>query len=511
MNEEKTMDGNKDVGRTVFVISAFLCAAIGIWGVVSPDSLSGSAQALTSFCLTKLGWFYLLLCTFLVFVAGYFAFGPYGNIVLGQDDEVPEFGLGSWLAMLFAAGMGAGLLFWGVAEPMYHFMSPPGMAGGTPEAAIQAMVITNLHWGLHAWSAYGVSALIIAYFGFRKLEPNLLSSPIRKSFTHMWPNQINRVCQIVDIIAVLAVIFGVAGSLAMGIMLMNTGLNVVFESIPANSSVVQMILLTLVAIAFMTSASTGLDQGIKILSNLNMIIAVFILLFVVFLGPIQFIFEVFVNTLGTYMTQLIRMSFKMFPYKGLSGWTAGWTLTYLIWWVAWGPFVGIFIARISRGRTIRQFILGVVLVPTLFSMFWFSAFGGTALNIELFGSGGLGDIVLQDLTKGLFTFFSYFPFSDIVNLLALFLIFVFLITSADSATFVVGMMTSNGSLNPATKLKLTWGVIITILTVSTLLGGGISVAKAIAITGAIPFSVILLLQFVAFMRTIKNDPGKEVK
>ena len=507
MDREKT----KDVGKAVFVISAVLCGAIGIWGVIAPDSLSSSAQALTGFCLTKLGWFFLLLCTFLVVAASYFAFGPYGNIVLGQDDEKPEFGLGSWLAMLFAAGMGAGLLFWGVAEPMYHFMSPPGMEGGTPEAALQSMVITNLHWGLHAWAAYGVSALIIAYFGFRKREPNLLSTPIRKSFTSLWPNQINKVCQTVDVIAVLAVIFGVAGSLAMGIMLMNTGLHIVFEKIPGDSTMVQMTLLLLVGIAFMTSASTGLDQGIKILSNINMLLALAVLLFVVFLGPIQFIFEVFVNTLGTYATQLVRMSFKMFPYKGLGGWTAGWTLTYLIWWVAWGPFVGIFIARISRGRTIRQFILGVILVPTLFSMFWFSAFGGTALNIELFGSGGLGDIVLQDVTKGLFAFFSFFPLSDLLSLIALILIFVFLVTSADSATFVVGMMTSNGELNPATSLKLTWGVIIAILSASTLLGGGVAVAKAIAITGAIPFSVILLLQFVAFMRTIKNDPGKEAK
>ncbi len=509
---EPTEANNKEKkSSTVFWMSLIFCGAIGIWGMLLPKSMTGAAQVLTSFALSGLGWFYLLLCTFFVIFCAFMAFGPYKNIKLGKDEDEPEFSMVSWLAMLFAAGMGAGLLFWGVAEPIFHFSSPPGMEGGTPEAALQAMVITNFHWGFHAWSIYACAALSLAYFGFRKELPTMVSTPIRDAFQYRWKNQIDNICNMVDVISVLAVVFGLAGSLAMGIMQINAGLNAVFSSIPAGSNSVQIILLIIVSITFMLSASTGLDKGIKILSNINMMIAVLILAFVIFLGPTRFIFEVFVNTLGTYTTQLIHMSFKLFPYKDLGAWTSGWTLTYLIWWVAWGPFVGVFIARISKGRTIRQFVLGVVLLPTLFSILWFSAFGGTAFNIELFGAGGLSDLIMQDVTKALFGFFSYFPLTSLLNILALFLIFIFLVTSADSGTFVVSMMTSNGAMDPPIKRKLTWGIIIVIITVSTLLGGGVPVAKAIAITGAIPFSFIMIFQTVAFMRSIRHDPAKEVK
>ncbi|MDJ0783202.1 MAG: BCCT family transporter [Desulfosarcinaceae bacterium] len=509
MEGVKEKRSGRQLSQTVFWISVVFCGAIAIWGIAMPQSMTGAARALTGFCLTGLGWFYLLLCTFFVIFSGYMAMGPYAHIKLGQDDEEPEFTLVSWLAMLFAAGMGAGLLFWGVAEPMFHFASPPGMQGGTPEAAVQAMVITNFHWGFHAWSIYASAALALAYFGFRKGMPSLVSTPIRAEFKDRWKGQIDPICHVVDVISVLAIIFGLAGSLALGILQINAGLHVVFEAIPGGSHTVQITLVILVSIMFMLSASTGLDKGIKILSNINMAIALLILLFVIFLGPTRFILEVFVNTFGTYVTQLFQMSFRLFPYKGLGEWTAGWTLTYLIWWVAWGPFVGVFIARISRGRTIRQFILGVVLIPTLFSVLWFAAFGGTAFNIELFGAGGLSDLIMQDVTRALFAFFGYFPFTSLLNILALFLIFVFLVTSADSGTFVVSMMTSDGDLNPGVVRKLTWGVIIVIITISTLLGGGVSVAKAIAITGAIPFSLIMVLQIIAFLRTIRNDPGKE--
>ncbi len=485
----------------VFLISIALCSVIAVWGVIAPDTVASVALGMTGFALKTLDWFFLILCTSFLILGAYMAFGPYAHIRLGKDEDRPEFSNISWLSMLFAAGMGAGLIFWGVAEPMFHYLSPPGMEGKTAEAARFAMVITNLHWGLHAWSIYAICALVIAYFSFRKDTPPLISSPIRTEFGCKY----SIVCHTADIIGVLAVIFGLAGSLTMGVLQVRAGLGEVFN-IPATDGV-SIIILSLMTVMFLISASTGLDKGIKILSNINMIIAISILMLIIFAGPTRFIMEVFVTSIGDYFSQLISMSFKLYPYKDLSSWTSGWTLTYLIWWLAWGPFVGIFIARISRGRTIREFVIGVILIPTLFSILWFAAFGGSAIYIEMFGGGGMADLVLEDVSKALFALFTWFPLSEIISGLTLILIFIFLVTSADSGTFVVSMMTSKGNLNPSTKLKLTWGVLIGVITAGTLFTGSVTVAKAMAISGAIPFSLILILQIIAFLRTIRRDPA----
>jgi len=485
----------------VFLVSVALCSIIGIWGIIAPDAMANAALGMTGFVLKTFDWFFLILCTGFLILGGYMAFGPYAHIRLGKDEDRPEFSTLSWLSMLFAAGMGAGLVFWGVAEPIFHYLSPPGMEGKTPEAARMAMVITNLHWGLHAWSIYGICALVIAYFSFRKGTSSLISSPIRAEFGCKYPIS----CHIADIIGVLAVVFGLAGSLTMGVLQVRSGLGEVF-SIPATNGV-SIAILTLMTIMFLISASTGLDKGIKILSNINMIIALSILTLIIFAGPTRFIMEIFVTSIGDYFSQLFTMSFKLYPYKDLSSWTSGWTLTYLIWWLAWGPFVGIFIARISRGRTIREFMIGVILIPTIFSILWFAAFGGSALYIEMFGGGGLADLVLEDVSKALFALFTWFPLSEIISGLALILIFIFLVTSADSGTFVVSMMTTNGNLNPSIRVKLVWGILIGILTAGTLFTGSVKVAKAMAIAGAIPFSIILILQVIALLRTIRREPS----
>ena len=484
----------------VFVLSVIICGAIGLWGVISPDALAGAANALTGFTLTTLDWFFLVLCTSFVILAAVIAISPYGAIKLGSDDDTPEFSTPSWIAMLFAGGMGAGLLFWGPAEPMYHFAAPPGLEGGTPEAARLAMVLTNLHWGLHAWSIYAVCALVIAYFVFRRNKPALISTPIRYAFRG---RLIGPLATAADTLGVVAVILGLAGSLALGTLQVRAGLGEVV-GMPATNWV-SLIIVIFLGICFFTSASTGLGQGIKILSNINMAIAIFIMLFVLFFGPTQFIFATFTTTLGDYLNNLPAISFRLFPYEGLTDWTASWTLTYLIWWLAWGPFVGVFIARISRGRTIRQFVLGVVLIPSLFSMLWFATFGGAGFYAELYGPGGLADLVFDDVAKALFALFDYFPLSAVVSSAALLLIFIFLVTSADSGTFVVSMMTSNGDLNPSTPHKLIWAVIILAITIGTLFTGSVDVAKTMAVTGAIPFSLVLLLQIVAFLRTLREE------
>lgn len=487
--------------NTVFITSVVLCGGVGAWGVVDPDGMTGAAQALTGFALDSLDWFFLILCTGFVVLGILLAASPYGKIKLGHDDDEPEFSTPSWIAMLFAGGMGAGLLFWGAAEPIYHYYSPPGMPGETPAAARAAMVITNLHWGLHAWSIYAVCALVIAYFVFRKDAPSLISTPIRYAFGHV-PG-INGIANFSDILGVLAVIFGLAGSLSMGTLQVRAGLAEVFGVEP--TSAISIYILLVLAVCFFLSASTGVDKGIKILSNINTVVAIFIMLFILFVGPTRFILEIFTTTIGDYFSSLIAISFRLFPYQGLTDWTAGWTLTYLIWWLAWGPFVGIFIARISRGRTIREFMVGVVLVPTMFSMLWFSVFGGSGFYIEFYGSGGIADLVFENVNKALFALFTYFPLSDLLGITALFLIFIFLVTSADSGTFVVSMMTSDGNLNPSTSFKLIWAVIITAITAATLFTGSVSVAKAMAITGAVPFSLILIIQVIGFLRTLRED------
>ena len=495
--------------RLVLILSMGLCIAIGIWGVVLPDQLTGSAVALTSGALKYLDWMFMLVCTLFIFLAIYLAVGPYGDIKLGHDDEEPEFSTASWIAMLFAGGMGSGLLFWGVAEPMYHFYSPPGIEGQTAEAARAAFAITNLHWGFHAWSIYGVCALVIAYFVFRKDAPSMVSTPIIYSLSPLLGDRVaHSLGVIADVLAVMAVVFGLAGSLGMGTLLVRSGLVEVFGVEP--SLTVAVIILLVMTVCFLLSACTGVDKGIKILSNLNMVIAIAIMLLVLFAGPTTFILDSFVNSFGDYMSELLFLSFRIFSYDDtLRGWTHGWTLTYLIWWIAWGPFVGIFIARISRGRTIRQFCIGVIVVPTVFSMLWFAVFGGAGIYIEMHGGGGLAEVVFEDVTKALFAFFGYLPASDVLNILALILIFVFLVTSADSGTFVVSMMTTNGSLNPDTKTKLMWGIIMAAITFGVLVSGSVTVAKAMAITGAVPFTFIVLIQIVGLFRALKEDESPE--
>jgi glycine betaine transporter len=428
------------------------------------------------------------------------ALGPYGKVRLGRDHERPEFSTASWIAMLFAGGMGGGLLFWAVAEPMSHFTAPPGGVGGTPAAAREAMTITMLHWGVHAWSIYAICGLVIAYFTFRLGQRSMISTPLRslvgRTRGHGWLGA-------ADVLGVVAVVFGLAGSLAQGTLQTEAGL--ASEVGLAPGTWVSLAILLFLFVCYMLSATTGVDKGIRILSNLNMLLAIALMLFIIFAGPTRFIFETFVDTIGGYLSALPARSFRLYPYEDLTSWSASWTLTYLIWWLAWGPFIGIFIARISRGRTIREFCVGVVLVPTLFSVLWFAAFGGAGFSLELLGVGDFGDLVAEDVTDVLFVFFEFFPLSGALGLLAIALVVTFLITSADSGTYVLAMMTSGGSLDPSTRQKLTWGVLIIVITTATVLSGSVDAARAMAAAGAIPFSAVLVLQVLGFLKALRHE------
>lgn len=488
--------------RVVPAASFVLVATFGIWGLLRPEAMTSASVGLVDSVLENIGWLYLALANGFLVLSFWLAASRYGRLRLGPDDSRPEFSTSSWLAMLFAGGMGSGLVFWGVAEPVTHFAHPPGhIMEATPAAARQAMVLTNLHWGLHAWAIYGICALVLAYFMFRRDFPGLISTPLRAT---MRPSVALTIAGWTsDVVAAFAVVFGLAGSLVMGVLQVRAGISEMFGFAPTLSMSVG--LLFALAVAFMISASTGLSKGIQTLSNLNMLLVLALLAIVFVLGPTPFIMSAFINSVGDYASSLPAYALRILSYENQIPWTTSWTLTYLIWWVAWGPFVGIFIARISRGRTIREFCVGVIVIPTLFSLLWFATLGGTGIWIEL-NSGGLSGLVDEDVSKALFEFLRFLPLTDILSAVSVFLIFIFLVTSADSGTFVISMMTSEGHLNPRMRLKLGWGAAITLLTLSILLSGSVEVAKAMAAFGAVPFTFVLVLQVVAFLRALRDEP-----
>ena len=503
MGEPEPSEGRKVF--TLFRVSLLLCAGAATWGIVSPASLSHAAEVLTSTAFRALDWFFMTSVTGFLIVSLYLALGRHGTIKLGADDDEPEFSTGSWLSMLFAAGMGVGLLFWGVAEPMTHFSSPPIGEGGTPQAARLALVITNFHWGLHAWACYGVGALVLAYFGFKRGAPYLAGTPIRSAYEGRW---VAPVASLADLVAVVAVAFGVAGSVAMGVFQLRTGLHVVFGA-PQSGTWISWVILAVLVVCYLTSAATSLDKGIKWLSNINMLLAVSLLAFVVLAGPTAFLLRSVVTSLSDYASHLVGLSLRLYPYRDVGGWVHSWTLTYLIWWIAWAPFVGIFIARISRGRTIRQFILGVLFAPTLFSVLWFGVFGGMGYYEEMHGAGGMAELVRENVTVALFTLYERLPLTPVLSGITVLLLFVFLVTSVDSATFVLAMLTSHGSHNPPRRRKIGWGLGLGALGAAVMLSDSVDAARAAAVSGAIPFVFILLLQVGGLLRALAADaPAK---
>jgi glycine betaine transporter len=487
--------------KSLFVGSVILCIIFSAWGIISPETLGGIAGLITGAAFGSLSWFFMLSVTLMLLLALGLALSKYGTLRLGTKDERPEFSTLSWLGMLFAAGMGVGLLFWGVAEPIIHFTSPPIAQSDAATAARKALVQTNFHWGLHAWAIYAVSGLVLGYFGFRRSAPNLPGGPIRATFTGLW---VKPVAGLADGIGIMAVALGVSGSLAMGIMQIYAGLQVI-AGVPGDSMAITGAILAVMTFAYMLSATTGLDKGIKWLSNINMVIAILLMVFILVAGPTAFLLDSFVTSLGDYTSELVSISLRLFPFRNLGDWTSNWTLTYFFWWLAWAPFVGVFIARISRGRTIREYVLGVLLAPTVFSILWFAIFGGTAIHEEMWGLGGIAELVNEDVTIAVFSLFDRFPLSKLLGAVATLLIFIFLVTSADSATFVLGMLTTNGNLNPPTIRKVIWGVILAAMAAAMLLTGNIHSLRAVVVSGAAPFIFIILLQMAALLRVLPGD------
>lgn len=484
----------------VFIISITIVAIFAIWGAVAPDQMASTANAAYSFSIHNFGWFYLLATLFFLIFTFYLAFSRFGSIRLGDDDDEPEYSTVSWLSMLFSAGMGIGLVYWGVAEPLSHYLSPPEawQEGRQKPHGSPCGILFPL--GLHPWAIYAVIGLTLAYFQFRKGYKGLISSAfiplLGEKLVSGWLGKT------IDILAVIATIFGVATSLGLGALQINGGLHYLF-GLP-NTVAAQIVIIAIVTVLFLISATSGLDKGIKILSNTNLVIAVLLMLFVWITGPTSFIFETFTTTLGSYLQNIVNMSLRLTPFsKGT--WVGAWTLFYWAWWIAWAPFVGTFIARVSKGRTIKEFVICVLIIPSLFGFVWFSVFGGTGLQLELFDAAELATAVKQDTTTALFVMLEHLPLGTIVSFIATILIMIFFITSADSATFVLGMLTTDGKLNPSARVKLTWGILQSSIAVVLLISGGLSGLQTASIAAALPFAIVLIGMCFSLLKALREE------
>ncbi|MFF2531735.1 BCCT family transporter [Brevibacillus sp. NPDC058079] len=483
-----------------FLISLVIVFVIVLFGAISPELFASAASHVLKVTTTNFGWFYLIVTFgFLIFCI-FLAFSRYGQIPLGSDDDEPEYSLPTWFAMLFSAGMGIGLVFWGVAEPVSHYFSPPaGVTGQTTEAAQTALRYAFFHWGLHPWGIYALIALALAYFQFRKGAKGLISSTFGPLLGERIHGPIGKG---IDILAVIATAFGVATSLGLGTLQINGGLSHLF-GLPTNTTV-QIVIISIITVLFLLSATTGLDRGIKYLSNTNLVLALLLLLLTLVLGPTSFIFDAFTSTLGSYLNNLISMSLRLTPFTQ-GTWVANWTLFYWSWWIAWAPFVGMFIARVSKGRTIKEFVICVMLVPSLLSFIWFSVFGGTALHLEIFDQAAIGAAVQRDISTALFLALEQLPMGYILAVVAILLIITFFITSADSAIFVLGMLSSDGNLDPSNRVKITWGILQSAIAIVLLLSGGLEGLQTASIVAALPFTVIMVLMCFSLVMALQEE------
>ncbi|AWB87615.1 BCCT family transporter [Mycetocola zhujimingii] len=480
------------VARWVFWPAAVIVIVFAAFAIFLPDAAEVLFANIQASIVSNFNWYYVLISAFFVIFSLWIGFSRYGDIKLGKEDDEPEFSLGSWFSLLFAAGMGIGLVFYGVGEPLSHFADPrPGVSGTPAQLAQSALSQTYLHWGVHAWSIYVVIGVALAYAIHRRgrpvsirwaLEP-LLGDRVRGG----WGN-------VIDVVALVGTLFGVATSLGLGVVQISAGLE--SAGIIAASDFINVVLIVIITGAVLFSVLSGVAKGMKWLSNINLVLAGLIVLFILIVGPTQFLLRDFVQSIGTYLQNFIGLSFNVGAFAGEAGetWQAAWTTFYWGWWISWAPFVGIFIARISRGRTVRQFVTGVLLVPTLVTFLWFSVLGGTALYSELNGPGGLiGADGVVNVEGALFAMFDQLPAGSVLTVGGIILIAVFFVTSADSGSLVMSMIASGGDVEPKRWIRAFFAVITSVLAIALLLAGGLEALKTAAIIIALPFSIIMLL------------------
>ena len=495
------------VSRPVFLTSAILILAFIIFGAFFNELASEVFGQAKAFVSMRFGWFFIMVVNLTLVMSIYLIFSRYGDIRLGHQNEDPEYNLVSWIGMLFSAGIGIGLLYWGTAEPLYHFMAPPLGEPETIAAAKQAMNISFLHYGLHVWAIYGMVALSLAYFHYRRGLPLAIRSTL---YPLIGKKIYGPMGHTVDILAVFGTMFGVVTTLGLGVLQINSGLDSLF-GIP-NNITVQIILIVIITMLAGLSLLMGLDKGIKRLSDINIFFTIVLLSFVIILGPTQFIFNSFFENIGNYLHQVIPLGLWTESYEGEANWQSSWTVFYWAWWISWSPFVGVFVARISRGRTIREFILGVLLIPITILFLWFTAFGGSAVHMELMAAvdpsianPGLVEAVRADTGSAIFKLMESYPLTAALNGLIVVMIVLWFVTSSDSASFVIDMLTSGGDTNPPKIQRLFWAGTEGVIAAVLLAAGGLGALQAASIVSGFPFAVVIVIMMYSLLRGLSRD------
>lgn len=489
------------MNKPVFFSSFFFILIITAGASLFPTTFKGFFDGIQNWLSTSASWVYILSVAIFSMIVIWLMFSRLGEIKLGPDHSTPQYTNLSWFAMLFSAGMGIGLLFFGVAEPIMHFSSPPVGTGGTIEAAREAMKITFFHWGFHAWAIYSLLAIILAYFSYRKDLPLL---PRTLLYPFIGERIYGPMGNLIDTFSIIGTMFGVATSLGFGVTQVNAGLNYLFD-IP-QSLTVQVLLIAIITSFATVSVVLGLDGGIKKLSNLNMILAVCLLLAVLFLGNTGNLMQSYVQNIGAYLFDFSYKTFNLYAYEKKESWLGGWTLLYWGWWISWSPFVGIFIARISRGRTIREFLFGVIFVPTLFTFFWMTVFGNSAISLVLnSGYQELVSVVNENVPVALFKFFEYFPFSTFLTGLGLMLVVTFFVSSSDSGSLVIDTLASGGAEEPPVWQRIFWAVLEGVVAATLLAAGGLDALQTMTIASAFPMIFMILLGAYGLVKSLKDD------
>lgn len=495
--------GSFFIDRPVFISSIAILFALIFTVGLFPDTSSQVFAQIQAGIVENASWYYVLVVAIILVCVLFLAFSRLGDIKLGPDHSTPAYSNVSWFAMLFSAGMGIGLMFYGVAEPVMHFMQPPQGEGQTVQAAGDAMRLTFFHWGIHAWSIYAIVALILGYFSHRHGLPLTLRSAL---YPLIGDRIYGPIGAAVDVFAIIGTLCGIATSVGLGVVQINSGLNMLFGLEITPEAQVALIIVT-IGLATL-SVVMGLDAGIKRLSEINIGLAGLLLLGILIVGPTLFILQSFLQNIGDYLSELTHKTFNLYAYRPTS-WLGGWTILYWGWWLSWAPFVGLFIARISRGRTIRQFIIGAMLVPCAFNLFWMSVFGSSAISMILDGSmADLGQTVYNNQAVALFNFLEAFPFSTALSVISLVMVVVFFVTSADSGAMILNMLSAHGRDDTSLFQRILWSVLIGLVTIVLLYAGGLSTLQTASIIGALPFSVALLWAIWGFFRALQLDYTK---
>ena len=475
------------INPPVFFGAVFVIGVVLAIGVVFPNQAQDVFGSVQTGILASFGWFYLLAVGIFLVGVLLLCLGRTGRLKLGPDDSTPDFRFSSWVAMLFAAGMGIGLMFYAVGEPMTHFMAPPTAEPRSVEAVREAMSVTFFHWGIHAWAVYAVVGLSLAYFGYRYNLP----LTIRSGLYPLLKERINGpIGHAVDVFAIVGTMFGIATSMGVGVSQINAGLTYLF-GLPMGLEVQLPVIAFVTALATI-SVITGIDKGVRILSEINLVVAILLMLFVLVTGPTGLLFRDFVQNLGLYLNTLVLRTFNIYAYQP-TPWIDAWTLFYWAWWISWSPFVGMFIARISRGRTVREFVAAVLFIPAGFTFFWMTVFGNTAIFIDTgTAAGALGAAIANDVSVGLFKFFEYLPLAGITSTVAIILVAIFFVTSADSGAIVMDMIAAGGQTKTTLGQRLFWCLLEGVVAAVLLIAGGLGALQSATVASALPFALVML-------------------